>query len=97
MGATVRDTVNIVVGVPRLDLAVQSNNINLYPNPVTDMATLEINAAQSNSKLLAVITSMLGKIVYTENFISSGQNNIKEIINMSNLAKGSLCGNSLFR
>jgi hypothetical protein len=87
MGAVGRDTVVVAVDVPRLNLYVQSNNIKIYPNPVVDIATLEINTIQANSKLLVVITNMQGYIVY-KNELASGQNNIKDKINMSNLSKG---------
>ena len=43
MGATGRDIVIIVVGAPRLNPDLSSNNIKIYPNPVIVSATLEIN------------------------------------------------------
>jgi ribosomal protein L14 len=85
MGAIGKDTV--VVVVLRLNLDVQSNNIKIYPNPVANTATLEINTTTTNSKLLVVITNMQGQIVY-RNELASGQNNIQDIINISNLSKG---------
>ncbi len=66
---------------------IQSNSIKIYPNPVRDLATLEINTLKTDSRLLVVITNMKGLTVY-RNKISSGLNIIKEEINMGNLSKG---------
>ena len=86
LGAIGKDTVTIVVAEPRLNLT-QNNALKIYPNPVVDITTVEINMAQVNSKLGIVITNMQGKIVYREE-ITPGQNQILEKINMSTLAKG---------
>ena len=87
LGATGKDTVSIVVAEPRLNLNGQNNALKIYPNPVVDVTTVEINMAQVNSKLGIVITNMQGKIVYRKE-IAPGQNQILEKINMSTLAKG---------
>jgi hypothetical protein len=87
LGAIGRDTVEVVVAVPRLNLDVQSNNISIYPNPVMDITTLEINTTKANQKLLVVISNMQGSIVYKNEF-ASGQTNIRDKINLSNLSKG---------
>ena len=87
LGAIGKDTVSIVVAEPRLNLSAQSNVMKVYPNPVIDVTTLEISTAQVYSKLLLVVTDMSGKIVIKQD-MTPGQSNIKQIINMSNLSKG---------
>jgi hypothetical protein len=90
MGAVGKDSIVIVVAAPRLNLLnpdLLSNSMKIYPNPVVDKATLEINLTQAKSKVMVVITNMLGNIVYQKN-LPAGQTNIKEIINMQNLSKG---------
>jgi len=87
MGAIGKDTVAIVVAEPRLNNSIQSNVITVYPNPVADITTLEINTTQAYSQLLIVIKDMYGHIVY-KNRITPGQSDIKQLIDMSNLAKG---------
>ena len=87
LGAVGKDTVAIVVAEPRLNLSAQSNVIKVYPNPVVDVTTLEINTTQVYSKLLLVVTDMKGQIVYKDE-ITPAQSNIKQKINMSNLPKG---------
>jgi hypothetical protein len=86
-GTIGRDTVVVVVGVEGHNLDVQSSTIKIYPNPVVDIATLEINPTQANSKLLVVITNMQGQIILKTE-LASGQNNIQDKINISNLSKG---------
>ena len=87
MGATGRDTVSVAVDLPRLNVSVLSNSLKIYPNPVVDIATLEINTAQANSKVFVNITNMQGSIVY-KNELTPPQNSIKDKINMSTLSKG---------
>ena len=87
LGAKASDTVAIAVGAPRLDLNVKSNTMNVYPNPVTDVTTLEINTTQPDPNVLVVITNMNGQIVY-KSAITSGQTDIKQTLNLSNLMKG---------
>lgn len=86
-GMVGKDTVDIVVAAPRLNLDIKSNNFKVYPNPVIANTTLDFSIVKPDTKLDVVITNMLGKVVYRKNIVS-GQNNIKETINLSNLAKG---------
>lgn len=67
--------------------APERNNITIYPNPVIDIATLNINTVQANSKLLTVVTDMQGHIFYKKELVTT-QNNIKDKINLSLLSKG---------
>jgi hypothetical protein len=86
-GAKASDTVAIAVAAPRLDLNLKGNSMNVYPNPVTDVTTLEINTTQLDPNILVVITNMNGQIVY-KSAITSGQTDIKQTLNLSNLMKG---------
>ena len=87
MGATGKDTVFVAVDVPRLNVSIQSNSIKIYPNPVIDIATLEINTIDANSKFLVVISNIQGQSVY-KNEYTTIQNYIKAKIDMFNLVKG---------
>ena len=86
-GATGKDTVSIVVTEPRLNQVPTSNDAKIYPNPVVDITTLDINTSQANSKIKIIITDMLGKTVYKNNILAN-QSNILSKIDCSNLAKG---------
>jgi Secretion system C-terminal sorting domain len=85
-GAADKDTVSINVAVVT---APSQNKIKLYPNPIVDFTTLEINSTNtiSNSPLLVVVTDMQGKTVYKKQ-LSAGSYTVKEKLIMSNLAKG---------
>ena len=61
--------------------------MKVYPNPVHDIATVDISTGKSNTNLMIVITDISGKVVYKKNFVSP-INNIKDDVNMSNLIKG---------
>jgi len=55
----------VVVALSRLS-AQLSNNLTVYPNPVIDIATIEISSIKSNSNMLLVISDFNGKTVYKE-------------------------------
>jgi hypothetical protein len=85
-GAADKDTVSINVAVVT---APAQNKIKLYPNPIVDFTTLEINSTNTinTSPLLIVVTDMQGKTVYKKQ-LSAGSYTVKEKLIMSNLAKG---------
>ncbi|MBK6633213.1 MAG: T9SS type A sorting domain-containing protein [Chitinophagaceae bacterium] len=85
-GATASDLV-IVVVIGTSGNQLQYNDINVYPNPVADIATLEIKASVLNSKQTVTITDMHGKIVFRKD-LSYAQQNFTEKIDMRNLIKG---------
>jgi len=85
-GATASDLV-IVVVIGTSGNQLQYNDINVYPNPVADIATLEIKASVLNSKQTVTITDMHGKIVFRKD-LSYTQQNFNEKIDMRNLIKG---------
>ena len=84
--ATGRDTVSVVVALGRI--SAQQNSINIYPNPVKDIATLEINTAEPTSNLSILISDFAGRIVYNK-MVSSIEYHAIEKINMSTFSKGS--------
>src|SRR6185312_10309089 len=61
-GETGRDTVRVVVALARL--SGENDNIKIYPNPVKDIATVEITSKSVNSKLTLIVSDFSGKIVY---------------------------------
>jgi len=83
-GATGKDTVSInaTAATP-----FSANTTKVYPNPVTDFTTVNINTTIDNIPLLLTLTDMQGKTVYQKQLHVSAYN-AKEKINMSNLAKG---------
>ena len=81
-----RDTVSVVVALGRI--SAQQNSINIYPNPVKDIATVEINTAEPTSNLSILISDFAGRIVYKK-MINSINYQAVERINMSNFSKGS--------
>ena len=85
-GATASDNVIVVVSGSS-NVQIQFNNAKIFPNPVADIATLEINTKNLNSKPVVVITDMLGANVFRKN-LTSVQQNFTEKINMRNLVKG---------
>ena len=86
-GVIGKDTVNIVVTEPRISQTPSANKVKIYPNPVVDIATLDINTTQTNSKIQIIITDMLGKTVY-KNEVLGNQSNMLTKIDCSNLVKG---------
>ena len=86
LGAKGLDTVkvnvaNIPANVP------EYNGIKVYPNPVVDITTLEINKTSENQKVLLLITDAQGRKILA-NELSSTQNSLVEKINMTNMPKG---------
>ena len=84
---TGRDTVSVVVALGRIS-GQESNSITIYPNPVKDIATVEINSENINSRLTLFISDFAGKIVYKKQ-IQSPYYKTTEKINMSTFSKGS--------
>jgi hypothetical protein len=85
-GAQGKDTVNVTVGVGRY-APLTTKLVNIYPNPVHDIATLDINSGKPNINIGIVVTDMAGRTVYTKRFVSA-LNKTTQKINLNNLIKG---------
>jgi hypothetical protein len=89
-GAVGKDTMKVTVVLEKTSpvrLTSKSSNLTVYPNPVHDIANVEVNTDQNNINVMIVITDMTGKAVYTKEFVSTS-NYIRQQIDMSNLIKG---------
>jgi hypothetical protein len=85
-GAVGKDTVNVTVALGRY-APLEPKIVNVYPNPVHDIATLEINTGRPSTNIGVIITDMSGHTVYNQQFVSI-VNRTTDKINMSNLIKG---------
>lgn len=84
-GAVGKDTVGVAV-LP-MAIATQPNTIKIYPNPITDFTTLEINKDNSNQKLMITITDLNGRVVYQKQVAPWGVVT-KETLDFSKFSKG---------
>ena len=85
-GVEGKDTVSVTVALGRY-APLEVKTANIYPNPVHDVATLEVNTGSPNTNIGIVITDMSGRVVYNRQFVSA-LNHATKKINMSNLIKG---------
>jgi hypothetical protein len=85
-GAIGRDSVKVTVALGRLAPQV-NDTISVYPNPVHDITTADINTGRINTNVLITVTDISGKTIYKKQMLSTTEN-IKEQINMSNLTNG---------
>jgi hypothetical protein len=84
-GLVGKDTMTVTVALGRF--AAELNSVNIYPNPVENIAYLEVNTKTPKSNLQVTIMDLNGKVVLTKK-ISSVDYFVKQEINMSNLVKG---------
>jgi hypothetical protein len=84
-GGIGKDTVNITVALARLSREI--SGIKVYPNPVQDIATLEINTGKTYTNVMILVTDISGKSVYTRELVSM-LTTTKEKIDMSAFVKG---------
>jgi hypothetical protein len=68
-------------------VAPASTDLKIYPNPVEDITTLEINIAEPNSNVVIQISDMKGTLVYKKQ-LTAGVGLLTEKINMSNYTSG---------
>jgi len=99
LGANASDSINInyradsILSVnsanPSLSLnGIQmSNLLKVYPNPVANVTTLEINIPIPNIDVMMTITDMNGSTVYKKK-INSGYGLVSEQIDMSRFQEG---------
>ena len=86
LGAIGKDTVRVTIALGRL-APVKNTIVKVYPNPVHDITTVEINTDHPNTNIALTITDIYGHIVYREEFVCQ-TNETKQRVNMSNLIKG---------
>jgi hypothetical protein len=84
-GLSGKDTVNVTVALGRL--APDPNYVKIYPNPVSDLATIEINTGKVNADLVILVTDMSGKSIFRKEIVTS-TSVTKEQINMGTFVKG---------
>jgi hypothetical protein len=63
------------------------NTAKIYPNPVVDITTLQINTTNNVTTMLVVVNDAQGKMVYQKQ-ITASNGNTKERIDMSRFAGG---------
>jgi hypothetical protein len=85
-GATASGMVVILVADSRLGNNLNSNSIEVYPNPVRGMAIIAINTTQPDPNLLVMIKNVNGGIIYKKP-ITSLETQVKQPINLSNFPK----------
>jgi hypothetical protein len=84
-GATDKDSVTVAITAAAF---AKQNTAKIYPNPVVNVTTLQVNSTNDVSTLLIVITDLQGKMVYQKQ-LPAGNGNTKERIDMSTLSSGS--------
>jgi hypothetical protein len=85
-GAVKKDSVKVTVALGRIAPEINTA-ITVYPNPVHDITTADINTGRPNTNVLITVSDMSGKTLYKKQMVSVSDN-IKEPINMSNFGKG---------
>jgi hypothetical protein len=86
-GASDTDTTVVNVNAAFFAPAPAANTIKVYPNPIVDYTTLEINNTTADATVLIVVTDMQGKNIYKKQ-LTTVSYNTKEKIDMSSLSKG---------
>ncbi|MEO6681587.1 MAG: right-handed parallel beta-helix repeat-containing protein [Ginsengibacter sp.] len=82
-----RDSVKVIVALGKLSKEVESNSFKVYPNPVRNLATLEINSVKVNEALTIIVSDLNGRIMMKKT-ITSSDYNFQDKMNLSNLTKG---------
>ena len=72
-----------VDGINELDF---NTNVNVYPNPVTDKLTVEIDATVNEGSVISII-NLQGQVIYSET-IKENTSNYRTEIDVDNYARG---------
>jgi cytoskeletal protein CcmA (bactofilin family) len=81
-GATGKDTMKITVSSPRL--AAYTDEVKLYPNPLTTTGKIDITTSEPDSKVSIAVTNTLGmQVKYSELFMNG--NTLSYQLDLSNL------------
>jgi len=86
LGGIGKDTVKVTIALGRIAPA-KTTTVKVYPNPVHDITTVEINTDHPNTNIALTIADIYGHIVYRDEFVCQ-INETKRRVNMSNLIKG---------
>ena len=71
------------------------NETRIYPNPVTDFATLEIRRIAANTKPTIIIVDANGRKVFAKELNNASQQNFTERLDLRTLVKGAFCLRSI--
>lgn len=85
-GVVGTDTMNLMVGAPRIDN--RTLEVNIYPNPTRDFATLEVSGMESDQNMFIFITDNSGKVLSNGSFNVLGYQTNREFLDFSNYPKG---------
>ena len=85
-GAEARDTVKVTIALARTAQQT-STGLKVYPNPVHNIANVELNTQVDNARVTIRISDILGNTVYQQEFVSA-TTDVKKQIDFSSLGKG---------
>ena len=85
-GAFAKDTMSITVSSPRLS-NYTANALTVYPNPVADIANLNINTINAKTKLSIAAVDVRGRLVKYQEMVT-GYNDTLVKLDMSTLSNG---------
>jgi hypothetical protein len=85
-GAEAKDTVKVTIALARTAQQT-STGLKVYPNPVHNIANVELNTQVDNARVTIRISDILGNTVYQEEFVSTTKD-VKKQIDFSSLRKG---------
>ncbi len=83
-GASDKDSVTVTIAAATF---AAQNTIKVFPNPVVDITTLQINTTNNVTTMLVVVNDVQGKMVYQKQ-VAAGNGNTKERIDMGALSGG---------
>lgn len=84
-----------IVATKLKEEAVVLNSMSIYPNPASNFITLNFNTITPQPITIKIVDA-IGKVVLIES-INLAEGNSKKIINISSLATGSYCINTISR
>ena len=85
-GDTAIDKIKVIVTGPP-NFVPDQNLIKIYPNPVVDIATLDVKSIKVNTLLTVHLYDLQGKMVFNKELVAN-QFNIVDKIDLRNLLKG---------
>ena len=86
MGASAKDTLNIAVSSPRLS-SFTKNKFKVFPNPVKDLANLDISTTNLNTKLFISLFDLKGRLVKYYELVTNAFSTVFKL-DLTNLSNG---------